>query len=227
MSSDIRSILQRLAMVEGATSPVTVKHGLTDQQQSVPQLPALFKPKRISVLDNPQDPKHPAAGYAVGAAESTNQLQRAMNTVEEDMLSKVKRDFTNYLDRLERKVKDNRGLSLPDSAHAQKHQMQELDQLPQNDSNQDAVTSDDAHPAATNPTPSGATGAPVKTVAMEDGRLFEIHGDEVQGFEVRFGPRKLSTRFPKLDHAQTAIELFKAQRRNREQDSGQDYIEER
>ena len=204
-------------MVEGATSPATVRHGLTDQQQSVPQLPALFKPKSISVLGNPQDPPHPAAGYAVGAAESANRLQQAMNTVEEDMLSKVKRDFTNYLDLLQHKVKDNRDLSSPDSAT----------QLPQHNPNQDAVTSVAAGPTIKTPVVLSTTGAPVKTVAMEDGRLFEIHGDEMHGFEVRFGPRKLSTRFPKLDHAQTAIELFKAQRRNRTQDSGQDYIEER
>jgi post-segregation antitoxin (ccd killing protein) len=44
--------------------------GLNAQQQSVPQLPAMFRPKKISVLNNPTDPRHPMTGYAVGANES-------------------------------------------------------------------------------------------------------------------------------------------------------------
>jgi hypothetical protein len=44
--------------------------GLNTQQQSVPQLPAMFRPKKISVLNNPTDPRHPMTGYAVGANES-------------------------------------------------------------------------------------------------------------------------------------------------------------
>jgi hypothetical protein len=43
---------------------------LNQQQRSVPQLPAQFRPKKISVLNNPTDPRHPMTGYAVGANES-------------------------------------------------------------------------------------------------------------------------------------------------------------
>ena len=43
---------------------------LNQQQRSVPQLPAMFRPKKISVLNNPTDPRHPMTGYAVGANES-------------------------------------------------------------------------------------------------------------------------------------------------------------
>ena len=44
--------------------------GLNAQQRSVPQLPAQAKAKHISVLGAKTDPKHPFAGYMVGADES-------------------------------------------------------------------------------------------------------------------------------------------------------------
>ena len=70
MSNDIRDIIERLAILEGRVTPTTVKSGLNPQQKSVPQLPALFKPKHISVLQNKTDPEHPMHDYAVGASES-------------------------------------------------------------------------------------------------------------------------------------------------------------
>ena len=114
MSSDIRSILQRIvAIEEGKVTPApgTVKSGLNAQQKSVPQLPALFKPKGISVLGAKTDPEHPMKGYAVGADESVESkksaLEEAMANIEEDMLSKVKADLNTYLDRLEKKIHDD------------------------------------------------------------------------------------------------------------------------
>jgi ribosome modulation factor len=50
-----------------------IKHlveGLNAQQRSVPQLPAQARAKHISVLGAKTDPKHPFAGYMVGADES-------------------------------------------------------------------------------------------------------------------------------------------------------------
>ena len=44
--------------------------GLNTQQSSVPQLPAQAQAQHISVLGAKKDPKHPFAGYAVGASES-------------------------------------------------------------------------------------------------------------------------------------------------------------
>ena len=46
MSNDIRDILARLDVLENQLTPTGVKHGLNPQQKSVPQLPALFKPKQ-------------------------------------------------------------------------------------------------------------------------------------------------------------------------------------
>jgi hypothetical protein len=44
--------------------------GLNAQQRSVPQLPAQAQARKISVLGAKTDPKHPFAGYMVGADES-------------------------------------------------------------------------------------------------------------------------------------------------------------
>jgi hypothetical protein len=103
MSNDIRSILDRLATVEGRLSPA---------QQKVPQLPALFKPRHIRALGSKTDPAHPMDGYMVGDSIEPQRtaLEEAMAEIEEDMLSKVKKDLTTYLDRLEKKVRIDRDL---------------------------------------------------------------------------------------------------------------------
>lgn len=103
MSNDIRDIIQRLDMVEGRLSPA---------QQKVPQLPALFKPHHIRALGSKTDPAHPMDGYMVGDSIEPRRtaLEEAMAEIEEDMISKVKKDLTQYLDRLEQKVSVSRDL---------------------------------------------------------------------------------------------------------------------
>ena len=49
--------------------------------------------------------------------------------------------------------------------------------------------------------PTYAESAPVKTIALEDGRACEIHGDERSGFEIRHGGRAMKSRFKNLDQA--------------------------
>ena len=74
--NDIYSIIARLdAVNEGAVTPTALKKDLNPQQKSVPQLPALFKPNKISVLGAKTDPKHPARGFAVGASESVGDVE--------------------------------------------------------------------------------------------------------------------------------------------------------
>ena len=90
MSNDIRDIIERLAILEGRVTPTTVKSGLNPQQQSVPQLPALFKPKHISVLGAKKDPEHPMHDYAVGASESEES--------EEDVLEELLADTQTMKD---------------------------------------------------------------------------------------------------------------------------------
>lgn len=229
-SADIRSILDRLATVEeGKLTPVTVKHGLNKQQKSVDQLPALFKPKDISpTLTKKPYQKHPMDGKLVGdSVEPTKSpLEEAMQEVEEDMLSKVKRSFVDYLERLEDKNKID--------AHLVRKAKDELDIAndpdPENESDEeieeDPTQQDfDIVPAQSpieNPT---LAEAPVKTYAMEDGSMLECYGDEEQGFEIRHGERSLPTRFRNVNDADMAVKIF--QKRNRTPQGNQDYIEEK
>ena len=70
MSHSIYDILNKLSRLDESITPTGTKHGLNPQQKSVPQLPAQANPKSISVLGAKTDPKHPFAGYMVGADES-------------------------------------------------------------------------------------------------------------------------------------------------------------
>jgi len=101
--NNIYSIVERLRLIEADLSPTTTKKGLTAQQKSVPQLPALFKPKSISVLTAKKDPTHPMAGYAVGADESADPtINRAGHNPlrsREDYLDKL-----NHLETLYKQV---------------------------------------------------------------------------------------------------------------------------
>jgi hypothetical protein len=226
-SADIRSILDRLATVEeGKLTPVNVKHGLNKQQKSVDQLPALFKPKDISpTLTKKPYQKHPMDGKLVGdSVEPTKSpLEEAMQEVEEDMLSKVKRTFVDYLERLEddnkidghlvRKAKDELDIANdPDPENEEIEEdptQQDLDIVPAQAPVQEPVMAE----------------APVKTYPMEDGSMLECYGDEERGFEIRQGERKLPTRFRNVNDADMAVKIF--QKRNRRPQGNQDYLEER
>ena len=72
------------------------------------------------------------------------------------------------------------------------------------------------------------TPEPVECITMEDGSIMEIHQD-AKGYVIRRLGKQLPTKFPALDHARMAVQLFKnrAQRHPEQQDIDQDYIEER
>jgi hypothetical protein len=122
MSNNIHDILQRLATVEGRLSPA---------QQKVPQLPALFKPRHIRALGSKTDPAHPMDGYMVGDSVEPKKtaLEEAMAEIEEDMISKVKKDLTQYLDRLEKKVSVNRDLKDKAKDAVQQRQPEEIEEF--------------------------------------------------------------------------------------------------
>ena len=247
MTVDIRNILERITAIEqGKTTPAVVKHGLNAQQKSVPQLPALFKPKGIKVLNAKTDPKHPMAGYAVGTGESAvpkmSSLEEAMAQVEEDMLGKVKADLNSYLDRLEKKMAGDDGQrdkGTPDLDQLEKKTRIDRDlidkavnaiekgqaeeqQVAEDPTEQDLMTAPPPAPVQDPVLPESA--GPVFTMEMSDGSCLECWGDEGRGFEIRRQGRSMPARFNKVDHARMAMDLF----RNRwdRQDRGQDYIEE-
>jgi len=218
MSNDIRSILERLSLVEGKTTPVSPRGSMNKQQERVPQLPALFKPKNISTtLTKKPYQKHPMDGYMVGE----NALAEAMQEVEEDMISKVKKDLNAYLDRLEDKV------SGADDGQRD-HQTPELDKL----SAKEKRDRDLIQKAVDAVEQGQIEESPTQCIAMEDGTLFEIYECGPEEFEIRHGGRSLPTRFPNIDHAKMAVDIFKSRKQQQqqqepEQDLSQDYIEEK
>jgi hypothetical protein len=228
MSSDIRSILERLAAVEGKLTPTGVKHGLNPQQKSVNQLPALFKPHGIRALGSKTDPQHPMHGELVGDSvePAKTALEEAMQEVEEDMLSKVKKDLTQYLDQLEKKVRVDRELKDKAKDAIEKHTAEE--EIEEND--YELTDPSTVHGIENNiDTQLGNPQQPTKVMELDDGAVFEIHGDDGIGYEIRHRGRSLPSRFRTSDEAGIAVDLFRAHRqRNRPaQDLSQDYIEER
>lgn len=100
--NDLVSILQRLDSIqESKITPVGVKSGLNKQQTGVKQLPALFKPNKISpVLGAKGDKAHPTKGYFVGSESAMNEAQAT-----EDVISNVKKKLGDYLADIAQQIK--------------------------------------------------------------------------------------------------------------------------
>ena len=229
---EIYSIMQRLALIESTITPDNVTKGLNAQQKSVPQMPALFKmPDQGAVLGGDPDKKASSAGYMVGSNESEEPEQDALEeeVASEDKLDRVKKSFADYLDSISDEKKDT---DLKDRVRVDR----DLSKRPAKDASiiakqvvgvaEDPTEEDPIVQMPTAPIqePTYAESAPVKTVALEDGRACEIHGDERAGFEIRHGGRAMKSRFKNLDQAQMALEMYQA--RQRRQDLSADYIEE-
>ena len=224
MSHDIYSILQRLDLIEGRITPATVKKGLNAQQKSVPQMPALFKmPKQGPVLGGDPNKKASPAGYMFGDDVEVGQMPLAetMAEIEEDMISKVKKDLTHYLDQLADKVKVDQDLK--DKAV---RDIQDADPTDPDHQEED-VEVDEMRPGqgqiSTIPEPASS---PVKTIPLEDGSVLEIHGDQRRGFTIHNGTRSMPSSFRELDEAEMAVNLYRARRPAVMPDSGADYVEE-
>ena len=240
MTDPIYGIIQRLALIEGKTTPVSVRHGLNQQQKGVPQLPALFKPQNISTtLTKKPYQKHPADGYMVGDSVEPRKpsLGEAMQEVEEDMVSRVKGQFRDYLEKLEKENKldshlvrkAKHDLKIGDDGEVDENATWDQDVQPIGDPAdtevahgvEDHIAAAVAAPAE----PMAEYGVPARTYTLEDGTCLEAYGDDDNGYEVRHGERRLPTRFPRIDHADMAVKLF--QKRRQRQDQSQDYIEEK
>ena len=239
MTDPIYGIIERLALIEGKTTPVSVRHGLNKQQQGVPQLPALLKPRNISpTLTKKPYQAHPLDGYMVGE----NALAEAMQEVEEDMISRVKGQFADYLEKLEKENhldsrlvrKAKAELNIDDDPQTEdeveENATWDQDVQPIGDpADTEVAHGVEDHIAAAVAAPaapmSAVSESPARTYTLEDGTCLECWGDDESGYEVRHGERSLPTRFPRIDHADMAVKLF--QKRRQRQDQSQDYIEER
>jgi hypothetical protein len=233
MSNDIRDIIERLAILEGRITPTTVKHGLNPQQKEVPQLPALFKPKTQKILGGNPDAKNPMGGYMVGDSvkhdeEADKEVIEEAKVEEEKLLDKVKKSLTDYLqsveEKLEKKIDRDLGEKPADKDIGEKDKDDR--ELVAKELDEDPTEEDPVIQAPTAPVenPTYAESACVKSVMLENGAVFEIHGNERTGFEIRHGNRSMKSRFKNIDEAASAIEMFRA--RQKKNDESQDYIEE-
>ena len=233
MSNDIRDIIERLAILEGRITPVDVKHGLNADQKSVKQLPALFKPKDISpTLSKTPYQDHPMDGWLVGEEdeEADKEVVEEAKVDEEKLLDKVKKSLTDYLQSVEEKLekKIDRDLGEKPAARdigkkdkADRDLITAEQELEEDPTEEDPVIQDTTPPIQN---PTYAESACVKSMVLENGAMFEIHGNERTGFEIRHGNRTMKSRFKNIDEATMAIEMFRA--RQKKDNESQDYIEE-
>lgn len=221
--NDIYSIVERLRILE---------EGLDKNQRSVNQLSATFKPKTVAVLTAKTDPKNPMAGKLVGGAEESVERDEAVLEADmsEDILEKVKKSFTDFIKHVEDKIEDS---DLKDKVKGdsdlKKKEKKDRDLIAK------VVTVEDPtedEPADTDDNPTDPVMDPVlpeskcvKSYTMEDGAICEIHGNELDGFEIRRGDRCLPTKFKDIDQAEMALKMF--QHRRQKQDGQQDYLEEK
>jgi hypothetical protein len=223
--NDIYSIVERLRVLE---------EGLDKNQRSVNQLSATFKPKTVAVLTAKKDPKNPLAGKLVGGSESVEQDKPVLEAdMAEDILEKVKKSFTDFIKQAEQSIdkevqekkkedtdlksqdKKDRGLKAKDHPVTTDSDDDQID-LPSDLAYQRGESPYDA------PEPQTES-APVKTMTTEYG-IYEMHGNERDGFEVQRAGRCLPTRFNDLQQAEMAVEMFLA--RQRKKDESQDYLDE-
>jgi len=224
--NDIYSIVERLRILE---------EGLDKNQRSVNQLSATFKPKTVAVLTAKKDPKNPMAGKLVGSDESVERKESVLEAdVAEDVLEKVKNSFKDFIKNVEEEIKDSdiKDKKQEDTDLKNKENkdqgLKAKDHPVSTDSDDDQadLPSDYAYQSGESPydrPDPQVESAPVKTITTECG-IYEMHGNERDGFEVRRSGRCLPTRFKNLDQAQMAVEMFLARQRKR--DESQDYLDE-
>ena len=225
--NDIYSIVERLRVLE---------EGLDKDQRKVNQLGPTFRPKTVAVLTAKTDPPNPMAGKLVGGAEGAESDETMLEAdMAEDVLEKVKRSFTDFIKQAEESIdktvqqkksedtdlksRDQKDRGLRAKDHPSRH-------LRDPEDDQEDLPSDRAYERGESPydAPNPQTESfAVKTVMTEYG-VYEMHGNERDGFEIRRQGRCMPTRFRNLDEAEMAIEMFAARQRKR--DLSQDYLEE-
>jgi len=222
--NDIYTIVERLRILEEGLTPTSIKSGLNKQQKSANQLSATFKPKTVAVLTAKTDPKNPMAGKMVGGCEESEELEEAV--ANEDVLEKVKNSFKDFIKQAEKEIKDSDLKEKKKGDSDLKAKDKQDRDLVANESELGSALSGiiPAEQPAGEPGVSIKESSPVKTITNECG-LWEMHGDEKSGFEIRRAGRSLPSRFKNLDEAEMALEMFAHHKRK--QDESQDYMEEK
>jgi hypothetical protein len=223
--NDIYTIVERLRVIE---------EGLNTNQRSVNQLDPTFKPKTVAVLTAKTDPKNPMAGKLVGGNESIEDDEEPLEeaVTSEDTLSKVKASFADYLKSIADEIKQDTDLKdkrhedgdIKQKSTVDRTLVAKQQKIKETDSELGSALSGviPAQQPAGEPGVSIKESGAVKTITNECG-LWEVHGNETAGFEIRRGGQRLPTRFRNLDEAEMALEMFAARR---QMNDSADYIDE-
>ena len=248
--NNIYTIVERLRMLEeglNANQRSVNQLGATFRPKTVAVLTAKTDPKNpmagkmVGGCEEGEDfDDDNAINNAIDLGRDRNTIA-SESRVEEDVLDKVKSSFVDYLKSIEDKYRDSH---LKDKKHKDtdlqakdktdrdlvaKENCEidppEFDSEVEEDSELGSALSGEipATQPAGEPGVSMKEAAAVKTVANESG-LWEMHGDNHSGFEIRHGNRKLPTRFKTLDEAELALEMFNS--RCKKRDEAADYIDE-
>jgi len=234
MSTDIKNILQKFNQLQEGQNAV---------QKSVPQLPALFKPKDISpVLGSKTDPEHPTKKFFVGSESKDQEVDEAEQITFEPARAttqvikqgnKVLGTVTNP--QLASVIKNAIGkgemtLTGPLTKIPEANTTEDVLSTVKKklgDYIQDVATAIKKDPDLIDQVPKDIdhVGPAVKTLTTDDGHEIKIHGNEDDGFRITIKNRPHSAKFENLDHAVMACEMYC--NRRRKADTNTDYIEEK
>jgi Mg2+ and Co2+ transporter CorA len=184
----------------------------------------------VAVLTAKQDPKNPMAGKLVGSDESVEREESMLEAeMAEDVLEKVQRSFKDFIKQAEEQIKDSdiKEKKKEDTDLKNKEVKDRALKVKDQPVAEDPTTQETPGPTMTSApvtNPTYGESAPVKSVALKDDMICEIHGNERDGFEIRRGARSLPTRFKNIEQAELALEMFMA--RMKRQDESQDYLDE-
>jgi hypothetical protein len=222
--NNIYSIVERLRVLE---------EGLDKNQRSVNQLGATFKPKTVAVLTAKTDPKNPLAGKLVGGSESVEDDRKPVEeaVANEDILEKVKNSFKDFIKTVQDEIidtdikeKKREDTDIKEKKRQDRDLIAKAAPVAEDPTEQEPALADQ-NPVQPQINPTYAESAPVKTITITDNMICEIHGNELNGFEIRRGERAMPSRFNSLAEAEMALELFA--HRLRKKDESQDYMEEK
>jgi hypothetical protein len=190
-------------------------------------MPALFKPKTQKILTANPNAKIPCQASMVGSDESVEREQAMLEAdMAEDVLAKVEKSFKDFIKQAEEQIKDSdikekkqedtdlknrdkkdRGLRAKDHPVTTDPDDDEQQDLPSDLAYQRGESPYDAPESQTE-------SAAVKTVMNEYG-VYEMHGNERDGFEIRSGGRCMPSRFKTWMKLKWPLKCLLLEKRNK------------
>jgi uncharacterized protein len=227
-----------------------ILENLDAAQKSVKQLPALFQPKDTSPqLAGPYPGRNATLGYLVGEGQDDTAHRVAQQilkqhgdarTADEDtivsaantalqqmgMTPQQIRGIMNNPDFAGDVIDHVRGMSENMSESATTEDVISTVKKKLGDYLQDVATAIKKDPDLMAKLPQTVDDIKAtKTITTDDGKEIKIHGNEDDGFRISIRNQDIKTKFPNLDEAVMAVEMYCARRRGVRENA--DYIEEK